>query len=138
MPSLTVFRSALPAVGGISWTFAKKMLPDSYYREIDALAELHDASIGRFSCAQVLDREAFGRFRDAVVVFLIHSKAHSVIPKRALQLINTSASFCQTTADFSADRQFIDEFGAFLTRAFYGLISGEDLDDRQPGVPRII
>ena len=114
------------------------MLPDSYYQEIDALAELHDASIGRLACAQVLDRDAFGRFRDAVVLFLIHSKAHSVIPKRALQLINTSANFCQTTAEFSGDRPFIDEFGAFLTRAFYCLISGEDLDDRQPGVPRII
>jgi len=122
----------------MAYSFAKKMLPDSYYQEIDALGELHDASIGRLACAQVLDRDAFGRFRDAVILFLIHSKAHSVIPKRALQLINSSANFCQSTAEYSGDRQFVDEFGAFLDRAFFCLVGGEDLDDRQPGVPRII
>ena len=114
------------------------MLPDSYYREIDKLVELQEASIGRLACSQVLDRDAFGRFRDSLAQFLIHSKEHSIIPKRVLQLINTSASYCQTTAEFSDDPQFIDEFGAFLTRAFYCLIGGEGLDDRQPGVPRII
>ena len=114
------------------------MLPDSYYREIDKLIELQESSIGRLACSEVLDRDAFGRFREALVLFLIHSKEHSIIPKRALQLINTSASFCQTDAEFSEDRQFMDEFGAFLTRAFYCLIDGEDFDDRQPGVPRVI
>jgi hypothetical protein len=114
------------------------MLPDSYYREIDMLTELRDASIGRLSCAQVLDREAFGRYREAVAKFLTHSKGFAVIPKRALQLINTSATFCKTASQYSEDRQFVDEFGAFMDRAFFCLVGGEDLDDRQPGVPRII
>ena len=114
------------------------MLPDSYYREIDLLTELRDASVGRLSCAQVLDREAFGRYRDAVASFLAISKAHSVVPKRALQLINSSANFCQSAAEYSGDRRFVAEFGAFLDRAFFCLVGGEDLDDRQPGVPRII
>lgn len=114
------------------------MIPDSYYREIDALAELHDASIGRLSCAQVLDRDAFGRYRVAVTKFLTDSKGYSVIPKRVLQLINSSANFCQSTAEYSDDRQFVEEFGAFMNRAFYCLVVGEDLDDRQPGVPRIL
>ena len=114
------------------------MLPDSYYREIDALAELYEASIGRLASAQVLDRAAFGRFRDAITSFLTQSKAHSVVPKRALLLVNTSANFCKSTAEFSEDREFIAEFGTFMTRAFFLLASGEDFDDRQPGVPRII
>lgn len=114
------------------------MLPDSYYREIDMLTELRDASVGRLSCAQVLDREAFGRYREAVTKFITHSKDFALIPKRALQLINTSATICHTTAEYSEDRQFVDEFGVFMDRAFYCLVGGEDLEDRQPGVPRII
>ena len=114
------------------------MLPESYYREIEALAELHDASVGRLSCAQVLDRAAFGRYRDAVTKFLADSKEYSVVPKRILQQFNSSANFCQTTADYSDDRQFVAAFGVFMERAFYCLVGGEDFDDRQPGVPRVI
>jgi hypothetical protein len=114
------------------------MLPDAYYREIDALTELRDASVGRLQCAQVLDHEAFRRYRDAVIKFVAHSKVHSEIPKRALQLINSSASFCLTAAEYSDDQAFVGEFGKFMDRAFFCAVGGEDLDDRQPGNPRVI
>ena len=57
--------------------FIDRMLPNAYYRKIDALAELYEASIGRF--------------RDTITSFLTHSKAHSVVPKRALLLVKLFA-----------------------------------------------
>ncbi len=114
------------------------MLPDEYYRELDALTELHASSIERLACSQVLDRAAFDAYRDGVTRFVTSSRAHLVVSKRALQLINSAVTYCQCNAEFTDDPKFVDGFGAFMARAFYCIVGDEDLGDRKPGVPRII
>ena len=114
------------------------MLPDEYYRELDQLTQLHENSIDRLACARVLDRNAFEDYRRGVAAFVQTSQRHSVVSKRALQLINSAITYCQCNAEFSSDQDFIDDFGRYMARVFYCIIGGEDIDDRQAGVPRII
>jgi len=114
------------------------MLPDEYYRELDQLSELHKASVDRLACSQVLDRDAFTAYRAGITEFVSTSLEFSIVAKRALQLINSAITYCQCNFKFTDDPQFVDDFGAFMARAFYCIVGGEALDDRQPGVPRII
>jgi hypothetical protein len=114
------------------------MLPDSYYREIDSLTEMHESSVGRLACAGVIDREAFTRYREGVTNFVNFSRQYSVVSKRALHLINSAITYCQRNAGFTEDSLFVGDFGAFMARAFYCIIGDEDMDDRRSGVPRII
>jgi hypothetical protein len=114
------------------------MLPDSYYQEIDSLTEMHESSVGRLACAGVIDREAFASYREGVTRFVKVSRQHSVVSKRGLQIINSAITYCQCNAEFTEDSRFVDDFGAFMARAFYCIIGDEDIDDRRPGVPRII
>ena len=114
------------------------MLPDVYYSELDKLTELHEASIGRLACSGVFVRDAFEEYRSAVGEFVETSLKYSVVSKRALQLLNSAISYCQCNAEFHPEREYVDNFGRFVAKAFYCIVGEEGLEDRQPGVPRII
>ena len=114
------------------------MPTDEYYRELDQLSKLHKDAIERLACAGVLDRNAFEEYRNAAAAFVKTSQSHSLVSKRALQLINSAITYCQCNAEYSSDQVFIDDFGRYMAHVFYCIIGDEDLDDRQAGIPRII
>ncbi len=114
------------------------MLPDEYYREVDALMDAFDASVGSLVKASVLDKRAFDCYRDVVDRFVSCSTSYSVVSKRALQTIRSSISLCESKVDCVDDPDFIREFCQYMKHAFGCVIGGEKLSDRKSGVPRIV
>ena len=114
------------------------MLDDETLQTLDAFRGQFDAAIERFVCAGVIDRPGFEASRAHLVTLVERLRVQWLVPKDLLSRLASEEGRLSDTASHSDDPAFIREQSAFVGRAFRALLAGESMDDRHPGVPRII
>jgi hypothetical protein len=102
-------------------------------------ARLHLAkAIDRFACASVIDRTAFEALRTALTTLVDSCRPVWLLPKDFLSALRSAQWQLSDAAKHSNDSDFVMEQARFLERAFDSLLAGEGMDERRPGIPRII
>lgn len=102
------------------------------------LLELKAKSVDRLICAEVYDKDAFDALGKYTTIRVREEKGNERIPRQLLQVLNTVVhtfeSKVQYLPELKGEEEMIHRFNWILGC----LISDEDPDERQSGVPRII
>ena len=102
------------------------------------LESLHDKSVGRLLAAEVYDRCAFDELAMCLTRCVQEENKKSHVSRQVLQILTGAIGSFESRAEYlpelANEDAMISKFQTLL-RCF---IIGEDPDNRQPGVPRII
>ena len=114
------------------------MLSPEIQLQLDSTRQHLTRAIDRFACASVIDRPAFEALRTAFTTLVDSCRPVWLLPKDFLSALRSAQWQLSDGAPHSDDSAFAMEQARFLERAFDSLLAGEGMDDRRPGIPRII
>lgn len=114
------------------------MLEPEIQQQLDSLRELLARVMGRFAAASVIDRAGFESLRATLPSFVDSCRTIWLLPKDFLGALRSAQWQLTDGAKHSDDPQFVREQASIFERAFDSLLAGEGMNDRSPGVPRII
>ena len=105
---------------------------------LDAAKEHLTQAISRFAMASVIDRHSFEALRTTLPRLVEACRSVWLLPKDFLSALRSAQCQLLDGSAHSDDPAFLREQAFFLERAFDALLAGEGMDDRRPGIPRII
>ena len=105
---------------------------------LDAAKEHLTQASSRFAMASVIDRHSFEALRTTLPRLVEACRSAWLLPKDFLSALRSAQWQLSDGAAHSDDPAFVREQALLLERAFDSLLAGEGMDDRRPGVPRII
>lgn len=114
------------------------MLSPEIQQQLDLSREHLTHAISRFAMASVIDRPSFEALRTTLPRFVESCRMVWLLPKDFLSALRSAQWQLSEGAKYSDDPAYVKEMALILGRAFDSLLAGEGMDDRRPGVPRII
>ncbi len=115
----------------------QNMLPDEYQHQLDAVREDLAHCIARFHAVQVLDQNRFSSLQGKLDTLVAMSKGRWLLPKDLLK----DLYFFQGSLEnikYAVNPELQLEWSKYFSKVFLALLNDESLDERVPGVPRII
>lgn len=125
-------------IRGVGSTTTPPMLSPEIQLLLDAAKGHLTQAISRFAMASVIDRHSFEALRTTLPRLVEACRSAWLLPKDFLSSLRSAQWQLSNGAAHSDDPAFVREQALLLERAFDSLLAGESMDDRRPGVPRII
>jgi hypothetical protein len=111
------------------------MAASDYDTELDELA---NRSVGRLLCAEVFDESAFSRLHEYIRSKSEDVRSEHVISKQLVACLLNAAASIENSATHVPTAKANLSLAAEFRRVLHVLAIGEAVDDRLPGVPRVL